>query len=133
MDIRPKRKMNASNEKWDCITPRSYPVASGEKTTGLTIERIKREIQSLPINRLGVSRAYGFGSFFRQENYHDIDILLVVSPIVSSSATMCRSIRRSFSSLAIRIGATFDLTILTEHEFARRPLRDMDELQLISI
>lgn len=57
-------------------------------TTGLTIARTKMAIQSLPISRLGVEEVYGFGSFFRGEAFHEIDLVLVVSPDVAGSVAL---------------------------------------------
>jgi predicted nucleotidyltransferase len=85
-------------------------------------------IQSLPISRLGVEEVYGFGSFFRGEAFHDIDLVLVVSPDVAGSVALFYELKEKFDQLAASLGAAFDLTVLTRKEFNERPLRDMDQL-----
>jgi predicted nucleotidyltransferase len=72
------------------------------------------------------------GSYFRgDEDYQDIDLVIVVDCTHSDLLATGREIRNAFARLGRRLGTTFDLTILTPREFVEKPLRDMGTLELL--
>jgi predicted nucleotidyltransferase len=89
---------------------------------------ILREAEGLE----GIAALYGMGSYFRGEaSYRDIDLVIVVDCARADLLAKGHEIRRSFVNLGERLGVAFDLTILTPREFAEKPLRDMDALELL--
>lgn len=75
-----------------------------------------------------VTSAWGFGSFFRGERHHDIDVLLVVVVPEDRLLNTARDLRAALIEVEHRIGVPIDPLILTEAEFESRPLRDMGGL-----
>ena len=53
-------------------------------STGLTIKKMKTEIQNILSGHHNLFGVYGFGSFFRSTEYNDIDLLLVSKELSSS-------------------------------------------------
>lgn len=72
--------------------------------------------------------AWGFGSFFRGERHHDIDVLVVVAVPRNRLLDTAREVRAALIEIERMIGVPIDPLILTESEFESRPLRDMGEL-----
>jgi predicted nucleotidyltransferase len=75
-----------------------------------------------------VTSVWGFGSFFRGECYHDIDILVVVAVPEGRLLETARELRTALREVENAIGILVDPLILTEAEFEAQPLRDMREL-----
>ena len=80
-----------------------------------------------------VTSAWGFGSFFRGERYHDVDILVVVGVPVDRLLYTARELRATLLDIERTIGIPIDALILTEAEFESRPLCDMSELVRIAV
>jgi predicted nucleotidyltransferase len=99
---------------------------------GLTIERMKTEIRSLPTKQLRVKAIYGFGSFFRGEFFRDVDLAVVVFEAASYELSSYYELKREVDLMGIRLGVVFHLSIFTEEEFHARPLRDMNQLVYIT-
>jgi predicted nucleotidyltransferase len=97
-------------------------------STGITIKKIKTEIQSIISDKIDVHAVYGFGSFFRSEDSQDIDILFVVRASCNEPLKVFYEIQKSLLVLEKSLGIKFDLLVLTEEEFRERPLRDMDSI-----
>lgn len=88
-------------------------------------------IQSFTSAESRLKSIYGFGSAFRGEQFRDIDILAVVAPEATVTLDVFYDLRTALES-AVRIyGAPIHLTMLTDVEFASRPLKRMNELTLI--
>jgi|SRR5579871_2971512 len=100
----------------------------GRRTIGLTIDEIKKEIRSTTTKWPDVRAAFGFGSFFRDEPFNDIDVLLVLQQGCQSRLTTFYELKAAFDNFDKKYGVHFDITVLTEREFSERPLRDMDSL-----
>ena len=80
-----------------------------------------------------VSSVWGFGSYFRGENYGDVDILVVVTGEADAGLlSTCSAIRTELLEMGQLIGTPVHPLILTESEFECQPLRDMNELVGIS-
>ena len=79
-----------------------------------------------------VLSAWGFGSFFRGERHHDIDVLVVVAVPHERLLDTAREVRAALIEIEHTIGVPIDPLILTESEFESRPLRDMGELVRIA-
>lgn len=71
---------------------------------------------------------YGFGSFFRNEPFNDIDLLFVVSASDSQLAELHRTLCVLLIEIENVVGICIDFTVLTEKEFSSRPLRDHTKL-----
>jgi predicted nucleotidyltransferase len=89
---------------------------------------IARGLKSHP----AVTSAWGFGSFFRGERHHDIDLLLVVAVPKHRLLDTARELRAAMLEVENTIGVPIDPLILTETEFKSRPLRDMCDLVRIT-
>lgn len=74
---------------------------------------------------------YGFGSAFRGERFRDIDILAVAKDEPKVALEVFYEIRTALEHAMRLYGAPVHLTMLTETEFASRPLRHMDELTIL--
>ena len=85
-------------------------------------------IQSIASPEGRLKAAYGFGSAFRNEPFRDIDILAVVKDGPTAALDMYYALRAALEAATTIHGAPVHLTMLTEVEFASRPLRCMDEL-----
>lgn len=76
----------------------------------------------------GVSAVYGMGSYFREEPFNDVDLVVVVAPTTCPLAALGSKIRAGLAPLTQIFDAPLDIIIFTEIEFANRPLRDMHTL-----
>lgn len=99
-----------------------------DKISGPIIEKMRTEIQSIRQERHEVSQVYGFGSFFRGEDFNDIDLLFVISGSEERLLDTSRAIRHRMAALSKKLGCTIDPLVLTEREMAEEPLRDMSSL-----
>jgi predicted nucleotidyltransferase len=100
--------------------------------SGPTIRKIRTEIRSTLSCHDSIQSIWGFGSFFRQEKFDDIDILVVVTGSGEQLLSDSKAIRADLLAVENRIGTPIDPLILTLNEFKSRPLRDMDELVRLS-
>ena len=100
-------------------------------STGLTIKKMKTEIQNILSGHHNLFGVYGFGSFFRSTEYNDIDLLLVSKELSSSPLEDYYAAKRGLDLLSERIGVEIDITFLTYAEFLRKPLMEMDTLAVI--
>ena len=92
-----------------------------------------RGIQYIHTKQLHLVSIYGFGSFFRSEHANDCDLLLVVNDRCSNLGFLHADLSKAFSELGERLSIVFDLTILTEREHMRAPLREHDNLIDVSV
>lgn len=90
------------------------------------------EIQRIHIGSRELISVYGFGSFFRDENSNDCDLLLVITNDSLNLGEVHAMLNKKFSSLGNELSLEFDLTILTERENMRKPLLEHDKLVPIS-
>ena len=98
-------------------------------TTGIIVGEMKREIQYILQELPEVQGAYGFGSFFRDQPFNDIDLLFVLDCHEEAILSASKGIRLRLRSASIRLCITFHPLILTAREFSEDPLRDMHELR----
>lgn len=96
--------------------------------SGPTIRRIRTEIRSTLEGRDRIRSVWGFGSFFRQEKFEDIDVLVVVTSFGEQLLSDSKAIRADLFELETRVRIRIDPLVLTASEFESRPLRDMHEL-----
>lgn len=75
-----------------------------------------------------VEAVYGFGSFFRNEMFNDIDLLVVTTAECPDCLATYYAIRQRLLALAAHQGFKLHLVFLTAKEFEERPLREMDQL-----
>jgi predicted nucleotidyltransferase len=96
-------------------------------TTGTTLKKIKTEIHSALSNDDIIS-IFGFGSFFRNEEYNDIDIIAVTSSPVDKLLDVHRKCCADLGRVQQMFGIKVDFTLLTEGEFKDAPLLDHHKL-----
>lgn len=89
---------------------------------------MRKEIQYIHTTWSDLVSIYGFGSFFRTDNPSDCDLLLVVKNDTQDLGKLHKELSRDFFNLGKKLSVHFDLTILTEKEHARKPLREHNNL-----
>ena len=89
------------------------------------------ELQSITIELHDIYGAYGFGSFFRGEQYNDIDILIVASPECRDSLSLFYLVKDQLQKTDKNLD--IDLTLLTYSEFLTKPLFECNSLTEIYI
>lgn len=97
------------------------------------MDEMRKGIQSIHIKEPDLLSVYGFGSFFRSEDAADCDLLLVVKDDSQDLGSLHTNLSRRFSSLGKNFSIDFDLTILTERENKRKPLREYSKLVPLSV
>lgn len=85
-------------------------------------------IQSITSAETKLKAIYGFGSAFRSEPFRDIDILAVIKAEPTVALDLFYDLRTALENATKIYGAPIHLTMLTEAEFASRPLRCMSAL-----
>src|ERR1700733_4603842 len=99
----------------------------GRMIIGITRKKIKKEIVSIII-KANVQAVYGFGSFFRDSSFTDVDIIIVTKEsennLVNLHRQLCGLLGEISSSIQLRI----DFTLLTEDEFSSVQLRERNRL-----
>ena len=93
---------------------------------------MKREIQSILQKHPAVNEVYGFGSFFRNQPFNDIDLLFVLRCDESLLLVVCKEMVSLISDVSKELEVTLHVLMLTEREFREAPLRDMHELLPLS-
>jgi predicted nucleotidyltransferase len=122
-----KQKIIVSNIRLDCTIRLNSVAGYGAMITGTTSRKIKTEIRSALSNDDIVS-IYGFGSFFRNEEYNDVDIIAVTSSPIEKLLDVHRKSCADLGRIQQMFGIKIDFTLLTESEFKNAPLRDRHEL-----
>lgn len=77
------------------------------------------------LNLFGV---FGFGSFFRDANFNDIDILIVVKDCARHPLDDFYKAKACLDDLSSKLGIPIDITFLNCTEYARKPLLESDNL-----
>lgn len=85
-------------------------------------------IRSIASAESRLEAVYGFGSAFHDEPFRDIDILAVVKDGPTVALETYYALRTALENATRMYGAPIHLTMLTEIEFASRPLRCMNAL-----
>lgn len=103
----------------------------GPLSIGLITGVISTAVQSITSVESRLEAVYGFGSAFRDELFSDIDILAVAKdgPILALDTFYV--LKAALHGATKIYGAPVHLTMLTEIEFASRPLRHMNEIILL--
>ena len=91
-----------------------------------------KEIQCIHTSEPHLLSVYGFGSFFRSEKYNDCDLLLVIDNDCPCLGQIHAELYERFFDLGKKLSVVFDLTILTEREHKRKPLREHNDLIIVS-
>ncbi len=86
------------------------------------------EIRSTITADDAIAAIYGFGSFFRGEEYNDVDLLVVASAGCRDLLALYYTVRSRLMILGKALGFSPHLTFLTAREFEERPLREMNRL-----
>lgn len=128
MDTPLKQKTYAYPTELVYLILANYLELFSKMNSGHTIKKIKKEILCIHSRHHDLLEAYGFGSFFRSEEANDCDLLLVVSNDCIDLGRLHAELSKAFRLLGSRLSLPFDLTILTEREHQRKPLREHDIL-----
>lgn len=96
-------------------------------TIGTTSKRIKTELL-FALSNEDIIGIYGFGSFFRNKEYNDVDIIAVTSAPVEKLLGVHRKCCADLGRFQQIFGIKVDFTLLTTDEFKDVPLRDRHEL-----
>lgn len=78
-----------------------------------------------------INAIYGFGSFFRNHLYNDIDLLIVADKNCLELLKWYRYSKVKINTIFSEFNATSDITFLTFNEFQEKPLLEMDNLVLL--
>jgi predicted nucleotidyltransferase len=89
------------------------------------------EIQFITATLRDIYGVYGFGSFFRGDQYNDIDILIVASPVCEDTLSLFYLAKERLQEIDQSVD--IDITLLTYSEFLTKPLLEMDSLTEIYI
>jgi predicted nucleotidyltransferase len=71
---------------------------------------------------------YGFGSAFRSCKFNDIDLLAVVENSSLSDPSIHKLVCKELKYVLRNLPAPIDVTVLTECEAVRRPLKESAKL-----
>jgi predicted nucleotidyltransferase len=88
-------------------------------------------IQSITSKSHNIYGVYGFGSFFRDDQYNDVDILIVASPECRDTLSLFYSVREQLQIVDENLN--IDLTLLTYSEFLTKPLLESNSLTEIYV
>lgn len=99
--------------------------------TGPMIAIISKQVLEACSNLSSIVGAYGFGSFFRDEHYNDIDITFVTDSHDIMLLQTYDELKRILEKLGGQLSVTFDFLLFTEDEFLEQPLREMNNLTLL--
>ena len=75
-----------------------------------------------------ISRAFGFGSYFRGEKYNDIDLLFLTESKIEELVPILRKLANLADRIEKKTGSVIHFTLLTEAEFHGHPVNDSPEL-----
>ncbi len=100
--------------------------------TGTIRRKIKTEIRSRLQNRLEIFGIFGFGSFFRCDNFNDVDVLVVVNDDCEYPLKFFYDVKNVLDEIGLIFGVPIDITYLSYTEYSRKPLRESDSLVPIS-
>ncbi len=86
------------------------------------------EIRSVLSEKNDLYGVFGFGSFFRNIEYNDIDLLLVSMPNALSPLCVYQDARKSLELVSRKINIDIDITFLTYSEHLGKPLLEHNRL-----
>ncbi|MBA2651286.1 MAG: hypothetical protein H0U73_03310 [Tatlockia sp.] len=78
-----------------------------------------------------INTIYGFGSFFRNHTYNDIDLLIVANKNCFELLKLYRDTEMKIKMIFLEFNSKLDITFLTINEFEDRPLIHMDSLVML--
>lgn len=76
-------------------------------------------------------KVLGFGSYFREEAFADIDVLLLVNVPECSERRLFKLVRRLRRWAVRAFGVPIDVSIMSFDEFDRRPFLHQDEFKTL--
>ena len=88
---------------------------------------MKTETQAITAEVHDIYGVYGFGSFFRGDQYNDIDILIVASSVCKDTLSLFYLLKERLEEI-IDESINIDIILLTYCEFLTKPLLEMDSL-----
>ncbi|AWF80357.1 hypothetical protein BTJ40_05775 [Microbulbifer sp. A4B17] len=100
--------------------------------TGTIRKEIKTEIQLRLQGKSDIFGVFGFGSFFRSNNFNDIDILVVVDDRCDAPLKVFYDVKNTLDKIGLEYDIPIDITYLSYTEYLRKPLLESDNLIPIS-
>jgi predicted nucleotidyltransferase len=89
-------------------------------------KKIKTEIRSRLQGRPNLFGVFGFGSFFRSNNFNDVDLLVVVHDLCDWPLKEFYEIKALLDEIGAKFDVPIDITYLSYTEYTRKPLRESD-------
>lgn len=86
------------------------------------------EIQSYLKEHRNLFGVFGFGSFFRDSHFNDIDLLVVVNDRAKQPLDDFYKVKACLDSLSSKLGIPIDITFLNYTEYSRKPLLESNRL-----
>ncbi len=106
---------------------------------GMTFGRITSAIEKeIPVIKQRVPElveVYGFGSFFREESFNDIDLIFVIDCRAGEILPASRKLRRearTLSAIFAIFAIEIDALVLSKREFSEKPLINMKDVMRLS-
>jgi predicted nucleotidyltransferase len=96
--------------------------------SGLTKSRIKNELAHSLKGISEVEAVFGFGSYFRDEPFDDVDLAVVFTDACENSLAVYELLVSRLRAADIRLGVHFHVTPFTGKEFKQKPLREHNTL-----
>jgi predicted nucleotidyltransferase len=96
--------------------------------SGITKNQIKIELSRSLEGISEVEAVFGFGSFFRDEPFNDVDLALVFSDNCVDPLPAFERVMSRLKAAEENLGVRLHVTPLTAKEFQERPLLDHERL-----
>ena len=93
-------------------------------SSGLTKNLIQTELAQSLTGIPQIDAVFGFGSYFRGEPFHDIDLVLVFKEDCENTLAVYELVLSRLKEAYVRLGVRLHITPLTANEFREKPLRE---------
>jgi predicted nucleotidyltransferase len=98
---------------------------------GILRAKIQIMIRGVLARQPEIVSAHGFGSFFRDEEFSDIDIIFVLRDETEKSLDIVKSLRQEMRLSSNKLGYVIHPLFMSEREFASKPLKNFNEVKCI--
>ena len=101
-------------------------------TFGRITSAIEKEIPFIKQRVPELVEVYGFGSFFQEESFNDIDLIFVIDCRAGEILPASRKLRREARTLSAIFAIEIDALVLSKREFSEKPLINMKDVMRLS-
>ncbi len=101
--------------------------------TGIIKSEMIKEIRSGFTGKSNIYGVFGFGSFFRSEQYDDVDVLVVAKDGLKDGIKEYDESQAVLDEVGKKNNLPIEMIFLTFEEYESKPLREMDSLTKIYI